>query len=51
MWTVELQPAGDGVYTGEIVIAVAGSYGVTARVIPVHADLANRFDLGRVAYA
>jgi starch phosphorylase len=49
--TVELQPAGDGVYTGEIVIGVAGSYGVTARVIPVHADLPNRFDLGRVAYA
>jgi starch phosphorylase len=49
--TVELEPTGDGAYTGAIVIGVAGSYGVTARVIPVHADLPNRFDLGRVAYA
>jgi glycogen phosphorylase len=49
--TVELQPTGEGTYTGEVVVGVAGSYGVTARVIPVHPDLANRFDLGRVIWA
>ncbi len=49
--TVELQPAGNGEYTGEVVVGVAGSYGVTARMIPAHPDLADRFDLGRVAWA
>ena len=48
---VELQPAGDGDYTGDVVVAFAGSYGVTVRIIPVHPDLANRFDLGLVAWA
>ena len=32
-------------------ISVAGAYGVTARVIPVHPDLASPFDMGRVTWA
>ena len=51
LMTVELQPAGNGEYTGEVVVGVAGSYGVTARLIPAHPDLANRFDVGRIAWA
>ena len=47
----ELQPTGSGTYGGDIAIGVAGSYGVSARVIPVHADLANRFDVGRMVWA
>jgi starch phosphorylase len=49
--TVELQPTGEGTYTGEVVVGVAGSYGVTARVIPVHPELSSRYDLGRVTWA
>jgi len=49
--TVELQPASPGTYTGDITIAAAGTHGVTARVVPVHPDLASPFDLGRVAWA
>jgi starch phosphorylase len=48
---VELPPAGNGDYGGDVVVAFAGSYGVTARIIPVHPDLANRFELGLVAWA
>lgn len=47
----ELQPGGDGTYTGEISIGVAGSYGVSACTFPVHPDLASPFDIGRVAWA
>jgi starch phosphorylase len=48
----ELQPTASGTtYTGEITIAVAGSYGVSARVTPVHPDLANRFDVGKLVWA
>ncbi len=48
---VELTPTADGTYTGEIAIAIAGTHGVSARVFPVHADLASPFDLGRMAWA
>ncbi len=48
---VKLQPTDNGEYTGDVMVAFAGSYGVTARIIPVHPDLANRFDLGLVAWA
>ena len=53
LFTTELQPRdpATGAYTGEIVIGLPGAYGVTARVIPVHPDLANTFDLGLVAWA
>ena len=36
---------------GVITIAAAGTHGVSARVIPVHPDLASPFDLGRIAWA
>jgi len=49
--TVELQPAPDGTYAGDVTAGVAGSYGVTARVIPVHPDLASPFDTGKLAWA
>ena len=51
MITAELEPTGTGTYTGEITIGIAGSYGVSARVIPVHPDLASPFEVGRVAWA
>ena len=53
LFTTELQPRdpATGAYTGEIVIGLPGAYGVTARVFPVHPDLANTFDLGLVAWA
>ena len=46
-----MQPIGDDTYGGEITIGIAGSYGVSARAIPVHPDLASRFDIGRIAWA
>ena len=48
---VALERVAEGRYSGTITIAAAGTHGVSARVIPVHADLANPFDLGRVAWA
>jgi starch phosphorylase len=48
---VTLAEAGPGTYAGTITIAAAGTHGVSARVIPVHADLASPFDLGRIAWA
>ncbi len=48
---VELQQSAPGTYTGSITIAVAGTHGVSARVVPVHRDLANAFDVGRIAWA
>ncbi len=48
----ELQPTDPGgEYAGEIVVGVPGAYGVTARVIPVHPDLASRYDVGLVAWS
>ncbi len=50
--TVVLGPTGDaGTYRGDIALAAPGTYGVTARVIPVHPALANPFDLGLAAWA
>ena len=39
--TVPLTPVGDGTYRGDLVLAAPGTYGVTARVIPVHPALAS----------
>ena len=47
----ELQPTGAGTYAGDITVGVAGSYGVSARVVPVHPDLASPFDVGRMVWA
>jgi starch phosphorylase len=49
--TVALQPSGDGTYTGELVLQAPGSYGVAARVIPVHPALATPYDLGLATWA
>ena len=49
--TVELQPPATASTPARSSVGVAGSYGVTARIIPAHPDLANRFDVGRVAWA
>jgi starch phosphorylase len=49
--TTELTARGEGRYEGDIGVDVAGSYGVTARIIPVHPDLASPFDLGIIAWA
>ena len=46
-----MTPAGTGRYTGVITIAAAGTHGVSARVIPVHPDLASTFDVGRMVWA
>jgi glycogen phosphorylase len=48
---VELARTAAGTYRGEIAIAVAGTHGISARVFPVHADLASPFDVGRMAWA
>jgi len=48
---VPLEMTAPGTYAGTITIAAAGTHGVTARVIPVHPDLASPFDVGRVAWA
>ena len=34
-----------------MVFGIAGSYGVSARVVPVHPDLASPFDVGKIAWA
>jgi glycogen phosphorylase len=47
---VELAPTAPTVYGGEITIAIAGTHGVSARVFPLHADLASPFDVGRMAW-
>ena len=53
LFTTELQPRdpATGTYAGEIVIGLPGAYGVTARVFPVHPDLAHEFDLGLMVWA
>jgi starch phosphorylase len=48
---VVLQPAGRGLYRGDIVLTSSGSYGVTARVLPVHDALASPYDLGLATWA
>lgn len=47
----QLTGNGDGTYHGSITATIAGGYGVTARVLPRHADLASPHDLGLVAWA
>jgi starch phosphorylase len=50
--TVVLQPLGDGAnYRGEIALQAPGSYGVAARVVPVHPGLASPYDLGLATWA
>ena len=49
--TSALHLVGDRRYEGDVTISVAGAYGVTARSIPVHPDLASPFDMGRVTWA
>ena len=49
--TVTLTPTGDGAYTGELVLTAPGTYGVAARVIPVHPALASPYELGLAAWA
>jgi starch phosphorylase len=47
-----LAPSGDdATYRGEIALEAPGSYGVTARVIPVHPALASPYDLGLATWA
>ena len=47
----QLSGHGDGAYHGTIAANIAGGYGVTARVLPHHADLASPHDLGLVTWA
>jgi len=42
---------GDGAYQGTVDVQVAGSYGITARVLPSHDDLASPYEVGLVAWA
>ena len=51
--TVVLQPVGGEAasYRGEIALEAPGSYGVTARVVPVHPGLASPYDLGLATWA
>ena len=49
--TVTLSPAGSGTYRGDLVLTAPGSYGVTARVIPVHPALASPYELGLATWA
>jgi glycogen phosphorylase len=49
--TVTLAPAGDGTYRGDLVLTAPGSYGVTARVIPVHPALGSPYELGLASWA
>jgi glycogen phosphorylase len=42
---------GSVVYTGGYRPTTAGNYGCTVRVVPTHADLANRVELGRITWA
>jgi starch phosphorylase len=46
-----LEPGEDGAYRGAITVGVAGNYGVTARIVPIHEGLSTPFDLGRIAWA
>ena len=49
--TVTLTAVGDGTFRGDLVLTAPGSYGVTARVIPVHQALASPYELGLAAWA
>jgi starch phosphorylase len=47
----ELTPGADGVWSGDYVVGQSGAYGLTARILPTHAMLANPFELGLVGWA
>jgi starch phosphorylase len=49
--TVTLAPAADGTYSGELVLTAPGSYGIAARAIPVHPDLASPYEVGLAVWA
>jgi hypothetical protein len=49
--TVTLTAGDDGVYRGDLVLTAPGSYGVTARVIPVHPALGSPYELGLASWA
>ncbi|MFV0309188.1 MAG: alpha-glucan family phosphorylase [Desertimonas sp.] len=42
---------GSGTYRGSVTVTAAGGYGITARVLPDHADLASPHDLSLVTWA
>jgi len=47
---VNLEPVGDGIYTGNFTPGDAGPWGLTARALPTHHALSSIFDTGLVAY-
>jgi starch phosphorylase len=49
--TVTLTAGEDGVFRGDLALTAPGSYGVTARVIPVHPALGSPYELGLAAWA
>jgi len=50
--TVVLAATGDdGSYRGDIALRAPGSYGITARVVPVHQALASPYDVGLATWA
>jgi starch phosphorylase len=49
--TVTLAAGDDGAFRGELVLTAPGSYGVTARVLPVHPALASPYEVGLAAWA
>jgi starch phosphorylase len=48
---VDLASTTPGTYEGAFTLPRGGVFGVTARVVPVHPNLASPFDLGRVVWA
>lgn len=48
---VTLAYDGDGVFSGDYVVAEAGPYGVTARILPTHELLVSPVEMGLVAWA
>ncbi len=49
--TVTLTAGDDGTFRGDLVLTAPGTYGVTARVIPVHPALGSPYELGLAAWA
>ncbi len=48
---IALTPCADGSWSGDYVVGHSGAYGLTARVLPAHALLANPVELGLIAWA